>query len=213
MNDSSITKEWPPSFTLNQEKILNLLTGDRFYSNASAVLRESVLNAIDAIHRRKIDEPELKPDISVNFDQENLTLSVSDNGVGMDQSTMTQLFTQIGSSASALEANPSSVGEFGIGVISYFMAGDSFSVHTYDGESEPIGLLFSRKMLAGGTAEPIKSKRDDRGTTVEIKIRDKDTFSLLIKNFPHWCRDVEGLSALMQPNGVTLHQGGVRESR
>ncbi len=207
MNDSNTTKEWPPSFTLNQERILNLLTGDRFYSNASAALRESVLNAIDAIHRRKIDEPRLRPDISVNFDQENLTLSVSDNGVGMDQSTMTQLFTRIGSSASTLEVNPSSVGEFGIGVISYFMAGDSFSVHTYDSENDPIGLLFSREMLAGGTAKPIESKRDDRGTTIEIKIRDEDTFSLLMKNFPHWCRDVEGLSAQMQPNGVTLQQG------
>lgn len=207
MNESNPTEKWPPSFTLDQERILNLLTGDRFYSNASAALRESVLNAIDAIHRRKIDEPELKPNISVNFDQENLTLLVSDNGIGMNQLTMTQLFTQIGASASTLEANPSSVGEFGIGVISYFMAGDSFSVHTCDGEGDLIGLLFSREMLAGGTAKPIEPKRDSRGTTVEIKIRDENTFSLLKKKFPHWCRDVAGLSAQVMPDGVTLQQG------
>ena len=31
-------KTWPPEFSLDQEKILGLLTGDRFYSNPSAAL-------------------------------------------------------------------------------------------------------------------------------------------------------------------------------
>ena len=207
MNKSNINNSWPPSFTLDQESILNLLTGDRFYSNASAALRESVLNAIDAIHRRKLLEPELVPSISVIFNEEALELSVSDNGIGMNQDALTNLFARIGTSASSMEANPSSVGEFGIGVISYFMAGNAFTVHTYDGENDSIGLLFSKEMLAGGKSETVVSKRKSRGTTVEIKIRDQNTYSLLLDNFPHWCRDVEGLAAQTQPEGNVIEQG------
>lgn len=207
MNSSENNTSWPPSFSLDQESILKLLTGDRFYSNASAALRESILNAIDAIHRRKLKEPNLTPEIRVIFDEEALTLTVSDNGIGMSQEAVSDLFTRIGASASALEENPSSVGEFGIGVISYFMAGDCFSVHTFDGDGSPIGLSFSKAMLAGGTAESTKTARDKRGTTIEIAIRDKNTFSLLKENFPHWCRDVEGLSASLQPDGTPLNQG------
>ena len=207
MNDPISTDGWPPSFTLDQERILNLLTGDRFYSNSSAALREAVLNAIDAVHRRRLTERSLTPCITVRFNRDDLTLSVSDNGDGMDRSAMTRLFTRIGASAAELEAGRGSVGEFGIGVISYFMAGDSFSVQTFDGSSEPIGLKFTREMLAGGAASPLKPTRDTRGTTLVIDVRDSDTFTLLLESFSHWCRDVSGLTAFEMPDGGELHQG------
>jgi len=199
---------WPPSFTLDQERILNLLTGDRFYSNASAALREAVLNAIDAVHRRQLTETSLIPCITVAFDCDELTISVSDNGDGMSQHAITQLFARVGSSAAALQSGKGSVGEFGIGVISYFMAGNSFTVQTFDGSSEPIGLKFTRDMLAGGTAENLAPTRKTRGTTLEIQIRDNDTFQLILESFPHWCRDVLGLSGSLQPSGDELQQGG-----
>lgn len=208
MSTENSEGNWPPRFTLDQEKILNLLTGDRFYSDASAALRESILNAIDAIHRRKKSEPELLPHISIEFDENTLTFSVSDNGIGMDQAAISALFTRIGASASSLEENPSSVGEFGIGVISYFMAGDTFSVHTCDGDSPPIGLMFTRNLLAGGSAELITPRRNERGTTVEIVLRDASIQSLLLEKFPYWCRDVEGLVAKILPSKRTLSQGG-----
>ncbi len=84
---------WPPQFTLDQERILKLLTGDRFYSNASAALREAVLNALDAVYRRKRNEPELPQDIRVVFDATVLTMSIADNGDGMDRRSVNQLFT------------------------------------------------------------------------------------------------------------------------
>jgi HSP90 family molecular chaperone len=96
--------DWPPIFTLDQEAILNLLTGDRFYSNPSAALREAVLNAIDAIHRRRNEEMELEPRILVIFNREKCTLSVSDNGVGMDSNDVKELFAKVGASAAKAEA-------------------------------------------------------------------------------------------------------------
>jgi len=208
VNDPIAADGWPPSFTLDQERILNLLTGDRFYSNSSAALREAVLNAIDAVHRQSMKETDLAPSITVVFNREDLTLSVSDNGEGMDRAAMSQLFTRIGASAAEVESGRSSVGEFGIGVVSYFMAGDAFSVQTFDGASEPIGLKFSRKMLAGGSAEPLRPTRLTRGTTLEINVRDNETLTLLLKSFPHWCRDVLGLKGSVQPDAGEVHQGG-----
>lgn len=37
--------EWPPRFSLDGKRILDLLTGDRFYSATDAALREAALNA------------------------------------------------------------------------------------------------------------------------------------------------------------------------
>lgn len=199
---------WPPSFTLDQERILNLLTGDRFYSNPSAALREAVLNAIDAVQRRRRTTFDPPPDITVVFNREDLTIVVGDNGIGMNRIGVSALFTKVGASAATAEAQKESVGEFGIGVISYFMAGDAFDLQTNDGSNEPIGLSFSRSMLAGGGATEITPTQQSRGTTVTLRVRDAATFELLLEKYPHWCRGVDGLSGRALPENKILDQGG-----
>lgn len=199
-------EHWPPSFTLDQEKILNLLTGDRFYSNPSAALREAVLNAVDAVQRRQTNA--FEPDITVSFNADDLTIAVADNGIGMNRNDVSSLFTKVGASAATAEAQKKSVGEFGIGVISYFMASDAFDLQTYDGSSEPIGLSFNRSMLAEGGAEEITPTQKSQGTTVTLRVRDTATFELLVEKFPYWCRDVDGLSGRVLPENRTLNQGG-----
>lgn len=204
---NEVETEWPPAFTLDQEEILNLLTGDRFYSNPSAALRESVLNAIDAINRRLQEDPSLEPQIVVTFDRANLLLIVEDNGVGMSRVDVGALFTKVGASSASSESRKQSVGEFGIGVVSYFMAGDFFELQTYDGSTEPVGLGFSRGMLAGGKAAVLTPSRTMRGSTLVVRLRDSETFELLLRNYSHWCRDVEGLEAVLIPDQAQLYQG------
>lgn len=199
---------WPPGFSLDQEKILNLLTGDRFYSNPSAALREAILNAIDAVHRRRNINSDISPEIKVTFDREKSHLTVADNGVGMNKKAVNDLFVKVGASAATEEAQKTSVGEFGIGVISYFMAGDTFELQTYDGQTAAIGLSFSRNMLSGGTAIELPPTQQFQGTTLTIEIRNRETFDDLLESFPHWCRDIEGLSAQLMPDGRMLSQKG-----
>lgn len=208
MMHANFKDTWPPSFTLDQEKILNLLTGDHFYSNPSAALREAVLNAIDAVNRRRRVEPALSPEITVTFNRDDLTLTVTDNGMGMSRLDVSALFTKVGASAATAEVNKESVGEFGIGVISYFMAADAFTLQTNDGKDEPVGLFFNREMLAGGGASEVSPTQESQGTVVTIQIRDSETFELLLDKFPYWCRDVEGLSARVLPEDRNLGQGG-----
>lgn len=199
--------DWPPGFTLDQERILNLLTGDRFYSNPSAALREAVLNAIDAVHRRRRGEPETVPEIQVTFDRTSRRLIISDNGIGMGKVEVSSLFAKIGASAATVEQEKDAVGEFGIGVISYFMAADSFELQTNNGTSEPIGLKFDRQMLAGGPAAQVDATRTDRGTTVVLHLRNDALVQLLLDQFPYWCRDVEGLVARELPANHFVPQG------
>ncbi len=199
---------WPPEFSLDRTRILNLLTGKSFYSDPSAALREAILNAIDAVFRRKMADPALDPLITVTFDRQALTLSVDDNGIGMNQDDVVGLFTTVGASLAQVEENPASVGEFGIGVVSYFMAGEQFVLQTHSGDSSPIGLVFTKEMLAGNRAIEQTPKRTSQGTTVVIHVRDNDTFDLLVHKFPYWCRDVTVLTANLEPDGKPLKQGG-----
>ena len=201
-------ESWPPSVSLDQEKILNLLTGDRFYSNPSAALREAILNAIDAVQRRRQISPDIVPDIKASFNKEDKTLEVADNGIGMSKAEVRSLFIRVGASAATTEAKKDSVGEFGIGVMSYFMAGNSFVLQTYDGTTEPIGLSFDRSILSGGPSTAISATRKTQGTTITIHIRDVETFDVLLNSYQHWCRDVEGLSAQLLPEGRLLSQKG-----
>ncbi len=203
-----VNETWPPGFSLDQEKILNLLTGDRFYSNPSAALREAILNAIDAVHRRRTVNCDISPEIKVTFDRAKSHLTVDDNGVGMNKTEVETLFAKVGASAATHEAKKESVGEFGIGVISYFMAGDTFELQTYDGKTNAIGLTFDKRLLSGGTSTELAPTQQSQGTTITIHIRNASTFDVLLESFPHWCRDVEGLSAQLLPDGRTLSQKG-----
>ena len=206
---------WPPRFTLSRHKILQLLTGTRFYADPSAALREAILNAIDAAARRRELDPDFEPAINVTIDRDQRTLRVDDNGIGMDVHSITNFFAKVGASLAELEQNPQSVGEFGIGVVSYFMAGESFQLQTYDGVSEPIGLRFDKSMLEeeDGEAIDVPASMTSRGTSLTISIRDAETLELLVTQFPHWCRDVQGLAAQLLPENITLDQHGVSLNR
>ena len=199
---------WPPEFRLDRTNILDLLTGKRFYSDPSAALREVILNAIDAVFRRKQTDPAHDPLITVTFDRGALTLSVDDNGIGMDHDDVVQLFATVGASLAQVEEDPHSVGEFGIGVVSYFMAGNHFELQTHSRHSDPLGLKFTKEMLAGNRAIEQIPNRTSCGTTVVIHVRDLDTFDLLVDKFPYWCRDVTALTAKIEPDGTPLPQGG-----
>lgn len=210
--ESSGYADWPPSFTLDQERVLKLLTGDRFYSDPSAALREAVLNGIDAVQRRQKISKGILPKIQVTLNSHDLSLTVSDNGIGMDEDDISRLFSKVGASAATAEASKESVGEFGIGVISYFMSGDSFQVETCNATGTRIGLEFTKNMLAGGRAREFEPTRISQGTTICISVRDKATIELLEHKFAHWFRDVEGLCASVMPSGNELTQGGRDEA-
>jgi hypothetical protein len=194
---------------------MGLLTGDRFYSSADAALREAILNAIDACGRRSAQESDYHSTITVTFDEATRTLTIVDNGDGMDQQDITDLFAKIGASASRTIQKTSrggyeAVGEFGIGVVSYFLVCKHFEVHTCGDSGKPIGLIFRKEMFdMKAPAQEIPCRSQERGTTLILHVSDQRRFDLLLAKFPHWVRDVPHISASSSARGALI-QGGRR---
>ena len=209
------TDTWPPALTINHEAILRLFTGETFYSSVDASIREAVLNAIDAIGRRRAAHSSLAPEITVTFDKQSRTVTVTDNGDGMCQDDVTGLFARIGSSAAKLAAAPKNgqyraVGEFGIGVLSYLLCCEHFELYSFHPDNEPICLEFSRDMLDGRTpARSLPPRQTTQGTELVLSVEREDHFDRLLERFPHWIRHVEGLSAREYPSDTPLRQGGL----
>ena len=207
--------EYPPRLSIDHEAILKLFTGETFYSNVDASLREAVLNSIDAIGRRREKEPAVEPSISVDFDRQSMTIIVIDNGDGMGSEEATKLFSRVGASASRLYSRVntrdySAIGEFGIGVLSYFLICDEFQIHSKSESSEPIGLCFSRSMLDANTpATTVDPLHNNVGTMLILQLTKEDHFKHILEQYSYWFRDVEGLRGFDRTDHKEVIQGGL----
>ena len=210
-----VTKDWPPKLDINKESILQLFTGETFYSSVDASIREAILNSIDALGRRQDQDTSLDPHINVEFDHQSRTISISDNGDGMGKDQVANLFATVGASAAQIAADTSTgqykaVGEFGIGVLSYFLVCERFHIHTMRPGNEPLGLEFQREMLDAMTpAVTVEPERDHQGTNLLLFVDKKTDFDQILTKFPHWIRDVTGLTARELPGNTPIQQGGI----
>jgi len=115
------------------------------YSEREIFLRELVANAADAVDRRRFEaltNPELSlpdaPRVRVVPDKPGRTLTISDNGIGMDKAELAQHLGTIARSGTlaftrAMEAQntgdrPSLIGQFGVGFYSAFMVAERVEV-------------------------------------------------------------------------------------
>ena len=207
--------DWPPKFTIDQESILELFTGETFYSSVDASIREAILNSIDAVGRRQATDTSVCPRIDVNFDRQSRTVTISDNGDGMARDQVGELFSRVGASAARVAAEAGgdqykAVGEFGIGVLSYFLVCERFQIHSMKPDNEPVGLEFSRGMLDAKTqAVAVEPRRTEQGTDLILFVEKEAFFDQILKRFPHWIRDVDGLTATESPSGKQIQQGGI----
>ena len=186
-----MTADWPPSLTIETEAVLRLFTGENFYSSSDAAIREVVLNSIDAIGRRRDSQPETQAQIDIVFDRENQTIAVTDNGEGMNQDDLANLFSKVGASAAQVSAGTHyrAIGEFGIGALSYFLVCDNYEIQTCRHGNDPIGLTFSKKMLDGQTrAEEKRGNREAMGTTITMHVKSPKLLQLWIDQYNHWMR-------------------------
>ena len=116
------------------------------YSDKDIFLRELVSNACDAIkkweHLKQMGEApdvEENPRVDVYLDKEARTLSVCDNGLGMDEEEVEKYITQIAFSGAEefiekykdkTDAQAGIIGHFGLGCYSAFMVSDTVEIQT-----------------------------------------------------------------------------------
>lgn len=140
-------------FTLNQNKIIQLLMGVQLYSDPYTCLRELYQNALDAcrcvLPMRKQNNPPCTIEFGVKKDDGGRYLYCLDNGKGMSKHIIEHFFLNIGSSYykskefytqwAKDKAGFAPTSQFGIGILSCFMLGTRLEVLTKEYKEENEG--------------------------------------------------------------------------
>lgn len=134
-------------FQSEAKQVLELMINS-VYSNPDIFVRELISNASDAIDKLRIESlsrPELAEyakngRIDITIDKKAGTLTISDNGIGMDRDDLVSYLGTIARSGTgefirAMQeakngANSDLIGQFGVGFYSSFIAADRVTVET-----------------------------------------------------------------------------------
>jgi molecular chaperone HtpG len=190
----------PFEFTIDQGKILDLLTGHTLYNDTGVVVRELVQNALDAVRlKQHLSDSSYSPRIDVTWDPRERIISVVDNGVGMSQDIIEQNFLRVGSSRyqdpQFQKEHPdfAPISRFGIGVLSTFMVADDVSVST-NHELDKQARKLSLRDVHGQYLVRLLDKQDDElpaairkhGTAVRLKLRPSAQLTAVPDILKHW---------------------------
>jgi len=182
------TKVETHAFQAEVGKLLDIVAHS-LYSQKEIFLRELISNASDACDKlryRALTEPKLIEGdpgfrITLSLDKKAKTLTVSDNGVGMDKDELTGILGTIARSGTQAfveglsgdgkkdkDKAVSLIGQFGVGFYSAFMVADLVEVVT-----RKAGTATAFKWASDGrgefTIEP--ATRDTRGTDVIVHLK------------------------------------------
>lgn len=158
------------------------------YANPDVFLRELISNASDACDKlryRAIAEPDLirdDPDFRIRLipDKQAGTLTVEDNGIGMNREELVSHLGTIARSGTGAFAegltgdakkDMALIGQFGVGFYSVFMVGDRVDVHSRHA-GEPQGWHWSSDG-AGGFEIAGSDSAPARGTRVTVHLTDE----------------------------------------
>ncbi|WP_323596918.1 molecular chaperone HtpG [Aliarcobacter butzleri] len=170
-------------------QLLHLMTHS-LYSNKEIFIRELVSNASDAIDKlnylRLTDEnlkdkyADWKGEINISFDEKDKSLSIIDNGIGMNEADLIASIGTIAKSGtkSFVEAltgdakkDSNLIGQFGVGFYSVFMVADKVDVI-----SKKAGEEQAYKWSSTGTGEfdLTPCTKETNGTVIYIKLKDEE---------------------------------------
>lgn len=175
-------------FMAEVSRLLHLMVNS-VYSDREIFLRELISNASDACDKLRyeaIAHPELlgtddRLRITIRPDKTAGTLTVTDNGIGMDREELAENLGTIARSGTRafLEKLQQSgdgsglIGQFGVGFYSAFMVADSIEVTSRRAGSNE-AWVWKSDGLSGFTiapAEPAGGGLPPRGTSVKLKLK------------------------------------------
>lgn len=178
-------------FRAEIQQLLNILVHS-LYTDREIFLRELISNASDAIHRLQFEmltnkdtlDPDAELAIHVDFDADAKTITVRDNGIGMNREEMIENLGTIAHSGAASflqllkeKGNASSdiIGQFGVGFYSVFMVADEVSVTSRSYRKDEQAWTWTS---SGGNAYTIEpAEKATRGTEIRLKVKeDADEF-------------------------------------
>ena len=177
-------------FQAEVQQLLRLVAHS-LYSHKEVFLRELISNASDACDKLRFEaltdsalyesDPDLQ--IRVSFDKDARTITVSDNGIGMDRQEVidnigtiarsgTRQFMQKLTGDQARDANL--IGQFGVGFYSSFIVADKVTLLTRRAGMGPEhGVLWESTGEGEYTLETVD--KPSRGTEVTLHLREEET--------------------------------------
>ncbi len=188
-------------FKAESKRLLDLMINS-IYTHKEIFLREIISNASDAIDKLcylsltddKVGLTRDQFEIRLSIDKERRLLTVSDNGIGMDEADLENNLGVIASSGSlqfrkelegAESAETDIIGQFGVGFYSAFMVADQITVVTKKYGSDQ-AYRWQSDGVDGYTIEPCE--KDAVGTDVIMHIKpdteEKDEYSQYLREYP-----------------------------
>ncbi len=161
--------------TLDFDGLMGILANS-LYAEKKIFIRELVQNGHDSIRRRSVLEPEHHGRIDIETRPDELWISFTDNGVGMDAEDLNDYLSRIGASGTQQvgrmrEQVGGLVGQFGIGFLSGFIVAERIEVRTRK-HGDTQGWLWRNDGGKSYTVEPCEFKNPGGGTTVKLFIKD-----------------------------------------
>jgi len=168
-------------------ELLKLMTHS-LYSNKEIFIRELVSNSSDAIDKfnyQRLTDDKFKGvdwtgQINIKLDEEDNSITISDNGIGMDEEDLinnlgtiaksgTKAFVESLTGDAAKDSNL--IGQFGVGFYSVFMVAEQVDVISKKAGTDQ-AYMFSTD--GTGEFELKKVTKDDHGTVVYIKLKEDE---------------------------------------
>lgn len=170
-------------FAVDTSAALQLLTGNRLYSDNRVFLRELIQNAVDACNFRKRIDPSHEPSISLRFNDDISIVTIRDNGIGMDRQWIEKYFLNVGISlyqsseirraGRGPRIDFSFISQFGIGFLSSFLVAEKIVIRTRKEDDPGLRITITNLMdyfdvrpLHGGFAP---------GTEVSLHLKPSST--------------------------------------
>ena len=167
-------------FKTESKRLLDLMANS-IYTNKDIFLRELISNASDALDKRhfialtdttiKEDNPEIK----INIDKINRTITIIDNGIGMNEEDLENNLGTIAKSGSldfkqsiTDQSEVDIIGQFGVGFYSAFMVADKITVNTKKINSKQAYTWISESEEG---YEITESNKVDYGTEIILHIK------------------------------------------
>lgn len=178
-------------------QLLHLMTHS-LYSNKEIFIRELVSNSSDAIDKlnylRLTDEnlkdkfADWKGEINISFDEADKSLTISDNGIGMNEADLIASIGTIAKSGTKsfvenltgdAKKDSNLIGQFGVGFYSVFMVANKVDVIT-----KKAGEETAYKWTSDGTGEfdLTTAIKESNGTVIYIKLKDEEASEFASKH-------------------------------
>ncbi|ALU76739.1 TPA: HSP90 family protein [Listeria monocytogenes] len=196
-------------FQVNLAGMIDILS-NHLYDEKDVYIRELLQNATDAIRaRKKIDSTlEGKIHASLTGDNNEKTLIVEDNGIGLTEDEVHAFLATIANSSKGEknfdgESSNDFIGRFGIGLLSCFIVSDEIVMIS---TSQKDGGTTEWRGKADGTYSVRKIETDTRepGTQVYLRLRAG------LEDHPE-CEDVEYLINTLKKYGASLESNIIVE--